>query len=67
VTRGSKIHDEVSAHFRRCKQCRAVDPETERIKTPDRRTVFAATLAAMCSEGRGIYKAYLSWLAEPEL
>jgi hypothetical protein len=66
VTRGSGIHDEVSAHFKKCKQCRDVDPETELVQTPERRGVFAATLAAMCAEGRDIYKSYLAWLAEPE-
>jgi hypothetical protein len=53
-------------HFKKCKQCRDVDPETERVQTPERRGVFAATLAAMCAEGRDIYKSYLAWLAEPE-
>jgi hypothetical protein len=71
MTRGSWIHDDVSRHFDACAQCRTADPESKRIKhnKPDEvseRDVPAPTLAAMCPDGRSIYRAYLRWLAEPD-
>jgi hypothetical protein len=68
MTRGSQIHDEVGDHFKRCTQCRAVDPERLRVQQSKaiRLTVPEATLAAMCLSGRHVYTAYLRWLAEPD-
>jgi hypothetical protein len=71
VTKGSWIHDDVSRHFGRCAQCRSADPENKRVKhgQPGRvseRDVPAEAMAAMCPDGRSIYRAYLRWLSEPE-
>jgi hypothetical protein len=65
MTRGSRIHDEVSGHFESCAQCRGVDPEKIRVRqlAPFRRTVPDRTLAALCPAGRTIYQSYLWWLA----
>lgn len=71
MTRGSWIHDEVSRHFRNCAQCSAADPENRRVKHDkpghvSERDVPTDALAAMCSDGRVIYRSYLRWLAEPD-
>jgi hypothetical protein len=68
VTRGSWIHDDIVRHFRSCAQCRDVKPEEVRIQQLPalRLTVPATTLAAMCPDGRSIYRSYLRWLAEPD-
>jgi hypothetical protein len=68
VTRGSKIHDEVSDHFRRCAQCSGANPEEIRIRQAPalRLTVPDAVIATLCPVGRPIYRAYLRWLAEPD-
>jgi hypothetical protein len=71
VTTGSWIHDDVSRHFKACTQCRDTDAENKRRKHDkpgqvSERDVPAETLAAMCAAGRGIYRSYLRWLAEPE-
>ena len=65
MSAGSRIHDKVSAHFKTCVKCREIDVENERLGSPDRRSVSAATFAAMCPFGRGTYRDYLQWLAEP--
>lgn len=66
MSRGSAVHDELGRHFRSCVQCRNANPEAARLRDPKRRTVPPETLAAMCVLGRGIYHAYLQWLAEPD-
>lgn len=71
MTKGSWIHDEVSRHFKSCTQCRNTDPESKRKKhgkpgQTSEHDVPAETLAAMCPDGRAIYRSYLRWLAEPE-
>jgi hypothetical protein len=71
MTKGSWIHDDVSRHFRSCTQCRETDAENKRHKHDRPGQVSEAdvpkeTLAAMCSDGRAIYRAYLRWLAEPD-
>jgi len=68
VTRGSGVHDELGEHLELCVQCRLVNAEGVRIARPreQRHAVDAETLAALCPEGRSIYRAYLSWLAEPD-
>jgi hypothetical protein len=71
VTRGSWIHDDLRGHFAACAQCRGADPENKRVKRDEpgrvsERDVPAATLAAMCPDGRSIYRSYLRWLAEPD-
>lgn len=71
MSKGSWIHDDVSRHFGACAQCRATDVENKRHKheRPGRvseRDVPAAVLAAMCPDGRSIYRSYLRWLAEPD-
>lgn len=68
MTRGSWIHDDVSRHFGACAQCREVKPEEARIAQPEAlcRTVPDVVLAAMCPDGRSIYRSYLRWLAEPD-
>jgi hypothetical protein len=71
VTKGSWVHDDVSRHLAACAQCREVDPENRRRKHDkpgqvSERDVPAETFAAMCPDGRAIYRSYLSWLAEPE-
>ena len=71
MTKGSWIHDDVSRHLDACAQCRGADPEGRRRKHAQpglvsERDVPAEALAAMCPDGRAIYRAYLRWLAEPE-
>lgn len=68
MSRGSRIHDEVSRHFGSCVQCKSVNAENIRVAQPAaiRRTVPDAVLAAMCPDGRAIYRSYLRWLAEPD-
>lgn len=71
MTRGSWIHDDVGRHLGDCARCRRADPERHRVKHKapgqvSERDVPAETLAAMCPDGRSIYRAYLRWLAEPE-
>jgi hypothetical protein len=68
VSRGSWIHDDVARHFGSCPQCKGVNPEEVRVRQPQaiRRTVPDAVLAAMCPDGRSIYRSYLRWLAEPD-
>ena len=68
MTRGSWIHDSLSGHLDRCVQCRAVNAEKVRVTRPEaqRLAVDDATLAALCPDGRSIYRSYLRWLAEPD-
>ena len=66
MSKGSWIHDDVSRHFQMCPTCSLLDPENERVASPRRRTVSDGTLAAMCPDGRAIYRSYLRWLAEPD-
>jgi hypothetical protein len=66
VSKGAWIHDDVDRHFKACPQCRQLEPEKERVASPGRRDVSAGTLAAMCPDGRSIYRSYLRWLAEPD-
>lgn len=71
MTKGSWIHDDVGRHLKSCAQCRAADPESARVKhdSPGKvseRDVPAEKLAAMCPDGRSIYRSYLRWLAEPD-
>jgi hypothetical protein len=68
MTKGSWIHDDLSGHLDRCMQCRAVDAESVRTRRPEgqRLSVDAETLAALCPDGRSIYRSYLRWLAEPD-
>lgn len=71
MSKGSWIHDDVSRHFGSCTQCRATDAENKRRKhdKPGQVTesdVPAEVFAAMCPDGRAIYRAYLRWLAEPD-
>jgi hypothetical protein len=70
VTAGSWIHSDVVRHFKSCAQCKAVDPEAARIKRPvpgavTENDVPFEKLAALCSDGRSIYRSYLRWLGEP--
>jgi hypothetical protein len=71
VTRGSQIHTDLGRHFTDCAQCRATDVENRRKKHDEpghvsERDVPPDALAAMCPDGRAIYRAYLYWLAEPD-
>lgn len=71
MSSGSWIHDDVSRHLGRCAQCRSADPESRRVKHDrpgqvSEHDVPAEALAAMCSDGRAIYRSYLRWLAEPD-
>lgn len=66
MSKGSWIHDDVSRHFNTCPTCCLLHPENERVNTPGRRSVSDGTLAAMCADGRSIYRSYLRWLAEPD-
>lgn len=68
MTRQSWIHDDVSRHFVTCTQCREVKPEEARIAQPEARRLAVpdTVLAAMCPNGRAIYRTYLLWLAEPD-
>lgn len=70
MTKGSWVHDDVSRHFASCPQCRTADPENRRHKHDKlgqvaEQDVPADAIAAMCSNGRAIYRMYLRWLAEP--
>ena len=74
MSRGSWIHDEVVWHFgtlrlaASCTQCAGVGAEQIRTAQPPklRKTIPEETFAKMCLAGRGIYGAYLRWLAEPD-
>lgn len=71
MSKGSWIHDEVSRHFGVCVPCRETDAENKRRKhdKPGQVTesdVPAEVFAALCPDGRAIYRAYLRWLAEPD-
>lgn len=71
MSKGSWIHDDVSRHFDKCSQCRAADVENKRVKHArpghvSERDVPAEALAALCPDGRSIYRSYLRWLAEPD-
>jgi hypothetical protein len=71
VSKGSWIHDDVVRHFKRCSQCCAADPESARIKHRDPGKVSeddvpAEKIAALCPDGRSIYRSYLRWLADPD-
>jgi hypothetical protein len=71
VSKGSWIVDDVSRHFKACVQCRSADPENRRTKhaTPGRVSesdVPAEVLAAMCPDGRAVYRSFLRWLMEPD-
>ena len=71
MTKGSWIHDDVSRHFNSCTRCRETDPESKRRNhdkpgQTSKRDIPEETFAAMCANGRAIYRAYLRWLAEPE-
>lgn len=71
MTKGSWIHDDVSRHFKACTQCHETDVENKRRKHDhpghvSERDVPEESLAAMCPDGRAIYRAYLRWLAEPD-
>lgn len=66
MSKGSWIHDDVSRHFGSCPTCSLLQPENERVTHPGRRDVSEGTLAAMCPDGRAIYRSYLRWLAEPD-
>ena len=71
MTRGSWIHDDVGRHLSGCARCREADPESRRRKhaVPGKvseRDVPAEVMAAMCPDGRSIYRSYLRWLAEPD-
>lgn len=68
MTKGSWIHDDAVAHFKRCAQCRAANPEAVRVQRPEgqRLAVDDETLAALCSDGCSIYRSYLRWLAKPD-
>ena len=66
MSRGSWIQEDVSRHFNTCAKCRETHPENERVSRPGRRDVSTDTLAAMCPDGRSIYRSYLRWLAEPD-
>ena len=71
MSKGSWIHDDVSRHLAACAQCRGVDVENRRVKHAElgrvsERDVPAEAIAAMCPDGRAIYRSYLRWLAEPD-
>lgn len=71
MTKGSFIHGDVSRHFKACPQCRETDAENKRRKHDkpgqvSEGDVPAEVFAAMCADGRAIYRSYLCWLAEPE-
>ena len=71
MTTGSWIHDDVSRHIGSCVQCREADPENKRHKNDkpgqvSERDVPTEAIAAMCPDGRGLYRSYLRWLAEPD-
>ena len=71
MSRGSWIVDDVSRHFEACAQCHGADPEQQRVKREQpgqvsERDVPAAAIAALCPDGRAIYRSYLRWLAEPD-
>lgn len=71
MSKGSWIVDDVSRHLKACSQCRAVDPENRRAKHAkpgqvSERDVPAEALAAMCPDGRAVYRSFLRWLAEPD-
>lgn len=71
MTKGSWIHDDVLRHIAACAQCREADPENKRHKHDKpgqvtERDVPADAIAAMCADGRAIYRSYLRWLAEPD-
>lgn len=66
MTQGVQAHTDVSRHFKVCPRCRLLDPEAERTAYPGKRTISDGTMAAMCIDGRRIYRAYLRWLSEPE-
>lgn len=71
MSKGSWIHDDVVRHFKDCAQCRAIDPEASRTrhKNPGHVSeddVPAEKIAALCPDGRSIYRSYLRWLAEPD-
>lgn len=71
MSKGSWICDDVSRHMDACAQCRAADPENRRVKHDkpgqvSERDVPSEAIAAMCPDGRAIYRSYLRWLAEPD-
>ena len=71
MSTGSWIHDDVSRHFSACEKCRATDVENKRFKHKkpgqvSERDVPAEVFAAMCPDGRSIYRSYLCWLMEPD-
>ena len=68
MTKGAWMAEDVGRHLRSCAQCCEVKPEEVRISQPEawRQTVPDAVLAAMCPDGRTIFRAYLRWLAEAE-
>lgn len=74
MSKGAWIHDDVVRHFgsgrvaASCAQCHATEPEKSRVAQPKehRRTVPDEVLAAMCPDGRAIYRSYLRWLAESD-
>jgi len=71
MSSGSWIHDDVVRHFRGCVQCQRADPEASRAKHKkpghvSEDDVPAHKIAALCQDGRSIYRSYLRWLAESD-